>query len=44
MTRPRPHPPGPFRYSAQLCGTALLVLRRPKSEVMPGETHIFRAR
>ena len=44
VTRPRPHAPGPLRCSAQSCRAALLVWRRSKSEVMPRETHIFRAR
>ena len=44
VTRPRPPAPGPFRYSAQSCQTALLVWRRSKPGVMPRETHIFRAR
>ena len=42
VTRPRPHAPGPFRHSAQLSQTALLVWRRPKSGMMPRETHTFR--
>ena len=42
MTRPRPHAPGPFRHSAQSSQIALLVWRRPKSGVMPRETHTFR--
>ena len=44
VTRPRPHAPGPLWCSPQSCRTALLVWRRSKSEVMPRETHIFRAR
>ena len=43
MTRPRTHAPGSSRHSAQSCRTALLVRRRPKSGVMPRETHTFSA-
>ena len=43
VTRPRTPAPGSSRYSAQSCRTALLVRRRPKSGVMPRETHTFSA-
>ena len=43
VTRPRTPAPGSSRYSAQSCRAALLVRRRPKSGVMPRETHTFSA-